>query len=403
MRRILFNEEQKRLIKESLLQQAAMANLPSHLSRDIQSNNTSLSICDTFDGHLGRANLNKLVAKRFEEVKSYFSDDVSNVTPDKVFNKMSKAITLCQKREEPYRDQLEKLCFDMLSETFNFPEDAFNLEFHLVNEINPDKNFNVFPEPSNVEQQTSSEEIQYLDEEIQKRRIIDVLCVGGAMRITSKVLESYISELFKIDEELPHLYSKIMKLNEFYLFLQEIENTDHEHNQAGYAEVVLQTENSPATIKVEGIVFPILLNECIKGILELLASFGLPDDEESASQIVKVADALCFEPWDMRIGPALFDSIFKNIDDLDTNDIPYILPSIVELSPNEFLSLVNECVSGTEKGAEMVQKIAMRGLRDKEYDSFEHDMWSRQNGQEEKPLVTDDEDVIEVLDKYYRK
>ena len=41
MRRILFNEEQKRIIKESLLQQAAMTNLPSHLSRDIQSNNTS--------------------------------------------------------------------------------------------------------------------------------------------------------------------------------------------------------------------------------------------------------------------------------------------------------------------------------------------------------------------------
>ena len=392
MRRILINEKQRKLIKESLQNQNAMASLPSHLANDIKSNNTSLSICDTLDGHLGRANLNKMILERFNEVKEYFSDDVSNVTPDRVFNKLSKAITLAQKREEANRDELEKLCFDVLSELFHFPEDAFDLEFHLVNEIDPTKSFAVFPEPSNIEQQTSSEDIRALDEEIQKRRIIDAICVGGAMRISNKALEMCLSELFKIDEELPHLYSKIMKLNEFYLFLSEVKNTDHEHNQAGYTEVILQSEDAPASIKVEGIVFPILLNECVKGILELVASFGLPDNEDAASQITKVADALSYEPWDMRIGPALFDSIFKQVDDLDTTDIPYILPQIVELNSRDFLMLVNECVSGTEKGAEIVQKLARKGLHDKEYDSFENDMLSRQSCEEERPLVTDSEE-----------
>jgi len=395
MKRVLISKEQEKLIKESLQYESEVNKLPSHLANDIQSNNTSLSICDTFDGHMGRKLLNQMVAERFSEVKGYFSDDVSNVTPDRVFDKLSKAISDCQRREKAIRPQLEQLCFNILSDMFHFPEDAFDLEFHLVDDINPSRTFNVFPEPANVDQFSELDGANEYDREIQKRRIIDAICVGGAMRISERALRSCLDELFDLDEELPHLYSKVMKLNEFYLFLEDIQNTDKEHNQAGYVEVVLQTDDSPASIKAEGIIFPILLNECIKGILELLTSYGLPDDEDRASEIVKVADALCYEPWDMRIGPALFDSIFQNVDDVDTSDIPYILPAVSELNPDEFLELINECANLTMKGAQMVHKIANRCRHDKEYDSFENDMVTKQSEPNDKTLVTDEEEVGE--------
>ena len=57
-------------------------------------------------------------------------------------------------------------------------------------------------------------------------------------------------------------------------------------------------------------IFPILLTESIRGILELSASFGLPDEQDLSNQVMKIADSLEYEPWDMRLGPFIIYKYF---------------------------------------------------------------------------------------------
>ena len=160
MKRILISEEQERLINETLLCEEAVSKLPMHLQNDIKSNSTSLSDCDIFSNGIGRYSLNKLITERFNEVLAYFSDDVSQVTGERVANKIEKLISICQKKEKPIKEQLEKLCFDTLLDLFDIPEDSFDFECHLVDKIDDDKDFRVYPEPKNVKTYLDSTEIK---------------------------------------------------------------------------------------------------------------------------------------------------------------------------------------------------------------------------------------------------
>lgn len=386
MKRILISEEQERLINEALLCEEAVSKLPMHLQNDIKSNSTSLSDCDIFSNGIGRYSLNKLITERFNEVLAYFSDDVSQVTGERVANKIEKLISICQKKEKPIKEQLEKLCFDTLLELFDIPEDSFEFECHLVDKIDDDKDFRVYPEPKNVKTYLDSTEIKNDNLEFQKRRIINALFIGGAMRISDKARTLYLNKVFELDEELPHLYSRLIKLNELYLFLSVIKISDKEHKQGGYVEVELPTDDVVAKINANAIVFPILLDQCIQGVMELFASFGLPDEQNLANKILEISDALIFEPWDMRIGPALFDSLFKKIPHMDTTELPYIFKRIVELKPTDFMKLIEEAVGDTETGNRMMNILYYKGNHDKDYESFENGIMKKQDD----TLIIDD-------------
>ena len=107
------------------------------------------------------------------------------------------------------------------------------------------------------------------------------------MCIYEKARDLYLGKIFELDEELPHLYSRLMKLNELYLFISKIKIRDGFLQQGGYVEVTLPSDEKIANVNVNAMIFPILLTESIRGILELSASFGLPDEQDLSNQVMK--------------------------------------------------------------------------------------------------------------------
>ena len=91
---------------------------------------------------------------------------------------------------------------------------------------------------------------------------------------------------------------------------------------------------------VNAIIFPILLTESIRGMLELSASFGLPDGSDLSIKVMKIADSLEYEPWDMRLGPSFFTTIFSKINELDTKDLPFIFKGFSEEDYDTFFEVV---------------------------------------------------------------
>ena len=91
-------------------------------------------------------------------------------------------------------------------------------------------------------------EAESLSNEIQKRRFVNMLCVGGSIVLADKAKELFLHKVFELDEELPHLYSRILKLNELYLFISRVKIRDGFLQQGGYVEVTLPTEEKIANI-----------------------------------------------------------------------------------------------------------------------------------------------------------
>ena len=381
MKRVLVNEDQMKLINEAV---EMRSNLPQfmHLSLDQGKNPFSNT------GYFVGTSLEKMLVKRAGEIKANFTDDIDQYSKDKVFSKLARLIEKCKRKEEPIRDKLEKICNNTVVEIFGIPAGVIQIDCELVEGIPPGEQFHVSPDTDEDFEYDDVEAIEANDAETKKRRIVNALGYGASQRFLEQSSKLWLSEIFQLDEELPHLYSQVMKINEYLVFNSDVEIQDDNHMQGGTVETKLKHEGEVTEMHARGIIFPILLHEAIRGVVELIASYGLPDDIEGAKRVTNISDALENEPWDMRVGPVLWDSVCAGIGGVETEDFPYFFKALVTLPPEQFGSLMKNVFAGTRAGKEGVKRLYDESKYNNEYDKFTNDLALKQ-----------DRDVIE--DAYF--
>lgn len=354
------------------------ANIPKFIFSDIQGNRTSLmkepSICPD-------ECLKKMMKERFGDVCSNFNDDILSYTQEEVFNKLGKLIQICQAKERNIRPQLEQLCYTALVDLFNIPEDTIELKLSLDEEISKDKCFPITPKTGMNDKYNEYSELEKEAFEIQKRRILNIIITGAAMDLVNRGLKRVLSDIFEMDEELPHLYSKIMKINEYLNFISDIKITDKNPQQGGYEELTLGTTLKTPIVDAHGIIFPILLQESIRCLLELCISNGLPNDEKEANKIMDKADALIYSVWDERIGAAVWKFISHAMKGkyLNTKVLPSMFANISSLPVEEFIDYARETFCMTKKGTRMNCVLYDETEHEIEYDDFEVQLMQKQN------------------------
>lgn len=327
----------------------------------------------------------KILTKRFDEIKKDFTDDISQIPLEKVSNHFNKLMRLCQEKEKNIRPQLEKLCYNTLVQLFNIPEDEIIFKCELVDFIDSGLEFHISPDTNEDYEYNSLDEIDGEGIEVQKRRLIDSLVYGVSMSLFEKAKKMYINELFDIDEELPHLYSKLIKINEYLLFNVDDEVKDDNHHQGGFVKVVLGNEEKMSNIDVKALTFPILLIESIKGIMELISSNGLPDDFNVAKNVLNKADILEEEPWDMRFGVGLWNMVTLNRD-IEPKIIPDFFGKLIDIDAKDFISLFKELANNTKIGKQAIGELLDDCEYNSKYNDFEKDILVKQS---EKDLISD--------------
>jgi hypothetical protein len=111
----------------------------------------------------------------------------------------------------------------------------------------------------------------------------------------------------------------------------------------------------------------VLVHEIIKGVMEMFAVQGLPDDG-SAQDVIASEDTLEKEVWDIRLGPSIWARIRESFPEeilLDENQKElqnFLLLSIFKLEARNFLVFVKEVLEGTERGQTMMGQL-MDGVR----------------------------------------
>jgi len=366
MKNIFLTDKQVSLLKESL-EHITPKNIEELIS-DARGNG--------FDMLDDRA-LKRLLEARYNEIISYFSDDVTQIPNKVLYNKLNKLAIRCTKLEENIRPQLEKICYNTVVQLFDLPADDFKLTCELVDTLDPKHTFHYESNVSGDEEYSDYDEVRNEDNEIKKRKLINCFIAGGATRFVDASRKLYMSELFDLDEELPHLYSKMFKIDALLLFNSKAVIKDEHHMQNGYCKVILRNNDMLNSVESVATNFPSLLYETVRGVLELLASQGLPSDMTTAKRVLDRADILKLDPSNMRIGPALWDILFN---DVDSKKVPYIFHNLVSnINSDVFEDVVNEFAFGTRRGSEFVEKLRKMGEYDSEYTNFSNDLLKKQS------------------------
>lgn len=371
MKNVFISEKQYQLIKESI-----KANAAKQLW--LTGDNTPLSS----DKSYINSAVSKMIEKAYSDAVNSFSDNIAGVEISKIEDKLSKLILICQKKEEKIKTELEKLCADIALSLFDLNGTELDLECNLVNAVNQTKDFHIKPDVKGEVEYDNIEEINTEDKDEVRRRYTNAITIGAALELTDKVIAKSVKEIFELDEELPYLYTKIIKINNYLLLVNNKEITDKDNAQDAYNEVQVFSDSNKASILAEGVIFPFLLTETIRGFIEVMTSKTLP--EKRADYIMNTCDILEDEPKYMILGRVFWNKLCG--DGFDEINAEKLLQKLLSLDTEQFNALMDEMLVGTKLGKEGMRKILDKIKYDSDYKSFEKDL---DNKRKEKEIIAD--------------
>ena len=360
-------------LKENSIQSVLTKRLlPQFLFKMVKTHTTSLGDNEVFPNGDEYPFDYIILKERFNEVCDAIEDlGIVELDEDNLMSELSSLLKECKELEEPVRDTLEKICENAVNRLFAIPSEILNIKCKLVDRIKFKNAIRLRPEADGDIKYTFADvhDIEFSKKAIAKRRVINSLIQGGSY-LYANVIGLYIDEINRLNPKLLQLYRTITIINDYLLFTKEEEMTDDKPMQGSYVETHLGMNGEKTTINVQGIIFPLLLQETIKGLFELFSAHGLPTDREKAKYIVRKADFVLAEPWDLRLGVGLWKRVFGKVQ--DTNMIPYMFTNLISLSEEEFTITMKEILSNTQRGNELIDDLMQSAEYDSGYQQFQN-------------------------------
>lgn len=305
----------------------------------------------------------------------------------------------CKSKENGVREELEKICMDSVLKIIQIPSDTVTIISKICDNISS-KNQRLIPDSTEDYTFESIEDMENLTKEIYKRRFLDALIYGIAINYSLKY-DLYVNEVFNLNPDLPSLYVKIMKYNTILSYVTKDSINYQDYEEAGSVDVFMYSSDESVKMVSKGIIFPVLLYETIKGILELCISHGLPEEISKAEYIIKKSDFKLADNWDYRIGYALWRKIEKTMEkngiEIDKYGVHYFTMQLSMIPCDKFNHVMREILAGTKLGVRMLKDMLsdIKGKIDKDdFETYINNKNKEYNSSHQESFFSPDELII---------
>ena len=312
----------------------------------------------------------KIMGQRFNEVAKRYKRafDVDTIDNQGLVKQMMPLVYETMAAEAKHKKALEELAVRMIREEYEMNEDVVDIIAELTPQISLEgTQKNPKPMPVDGMEFENHDEIENANAEVYKRRFLNAMTQGAAKKC-NHMFHMVDDELNELDPRLANKYSKMMSAADYiYYVIPKME----EGTAGGVVKVEFPSEKNPkAVIHAQAMVFPVLIHEIVKGVMELLSAHGLPKDKKMVEYVTNKADFLAAEPWDMRLGPALWGKFTECIDADDFGLKHHVYSELAKLPAKEFHSQMKEILAGTKKGKKIVQEIMNHVKRELQEEEF---------------------------------
>jgi hypothetical protein len=394
----------------------------------------------------GVQDVQRLVSSRFGKVADKLKqvtgiEDISSQqVQGMIYQEMMRKLPAIMRIEAAHREELEELAKEASLEETQVPEDWFEIEARLNRQGIDTSDFRYQEEKPEKKEKPEMPEIpsfdveDLTDEEIlelekHKRNIINAIVQGAAKKGHYIFQKPEVKA--RLDEINPSLYRDylgIMAINDFMYFSMEqmiemmsqsgqgvagkvkLEDNDDEEGEDGEEG----EESSNTRIIADGMIFPILCHEIIKGIEEAKGRYGLPQDPEMAQRVMGQTDLLSNEPMQLRIGPEIVEKIrFALPDEMYSESnkglINWFHTVLYQIPAEEFLELIGLAISEDESKNRKATSKFKEIMREAQQLKTEYDDYKQSNDDEEMsdflgslgPGDSDDDDEDDGLDDFF--
>ena len=332
----------------------------------------------------GAEDVQRLVSQRFQKVADKLRQvtGIGNLNSKQVqgmiYQEMMSKLPRIMSIEARHKDELIQLAIDASLEEGEVPENTYEIEGFLGESIDA-SNFRYQPDEEEDEEDDEDEDEKMIipsfdvedltdEEELElekhKRNIINAIIQGAAKKGHYLFQKPDVkARLDAIDPSLYPSYLGIMAINDFMYFTMEqmiemmsqtgqgvagkmsLEDADDEGGEGG------DDDDTPDTkIVAEGMIFPILCHEIIKGLEAVKGRYGQSQNPSIRQKVKGAVDLLSNEPMQLRIGPEIVEKIRLALPDemfSESNKglINWFHISLYQLAAQEFLQLMGDVIS----------------------------------------------------------
>jgi len=252
-------------------------------------------------------------------------------------------------KEMPHHDSLKEIAVDTVRSLFDIPEHV-----KLLPEFDNDIEMDTEQDDSEEALLSLSQEEQMdMDEEIQKRIIMNGLVHGSAMHIWKSAHYIIKDKIDELDGALMDLYNDYTSNISWLLWQMPPAVADGNGFVQGFNELEFDEDEDEdgCTIKCKAINFSVLLHEITKGAMDYLTCHGIPEEynEEQLKYYYAKADAYEDEIWHYLLSPTLWTRLIEAAS-VSTQELPAVIAGLAKLDYNELIVVMTACIDSPEQG-----------------------------------------------------
>ncbi len=217
--------------------------------------------------------------------------------------------------------------------------------------------------------------INDVDAETIKRHFINALIQGSSVS-KNYAFELFSNELNQINPKLLNLYGALMALSDLGYWVMpssaiSAAKVGGEGVKAGSSRVKINDDGTPEVI-AKGICFPVLIQELIKGLMELVSMHGLPGDKYARQRTLKKSDFIDYETWDMLLGPEIWDRLISSFGGGAQELTMHLYDKLISMDAQDFHATIKQLLSNDKKQVKkIVDKLISEIKADQENEGFE--------------------------------
>jgi hypothetical protein len=414
--------EDKRIIKKSDLRNQIIteANMEDSVRNSFESGDND------YRDILSREMTNQLAQESFGDIADSIRRKTGKTNVSLMDVQTLLMSSLVESAKEEYRlgiGNLERKAVDMIRKEFNIPVDAVEFDAKIVG-LPPQLILGADASPEQMEQMSNQVGVKLgkinrqnlkmgkgntpppqdktseeLKPKVKRRRLTNAMIHGAARK--SQNLHHMDDTLRQENPQLGNHYSNVMAANDANYFLldnQSIKSEGESGIHAGNVKLDLSNPQKPKII-AQGMVFPFLLHELSKGVLELMSLWGLPENSEERKYVLDKTDNLESETNDIRLGAKIWEKFVQQIP-VDNQEVLSLTWNMLQgLGDDEFNSTIEGLISGSGDAQNKVRRLADEALEELRQESSDEVLggYEEEDGEEDgDTLVPPSEDSSEV-------
>lgn len=299
-------------------------------------------------------------------------------SPHALTSAMMSALQRAMQFESGHEEELEQAAIELV---LDLPEFALAKEAYMEGDLRIVANLRKQPistDDMQAEPEVGDEEIERAEMEVaqvademtaerNKRRAINLMIQGAAIN-KNHAFHLIADKLNAISPQMLSTYGLLMAAGEYmYWAIPEEMHSMMGGGAGGGAagKAHFDIEDGVPVVRAEAVVFPVLVQELVKGLMEFL-SYDEDEPDDVRRRVMGGVDTLGNEGWDIMMGPAAWRKVLNAIGTENQRYMPFVYTALRKLSPGQFSSTLNSILKGSREGMNFVRSAIEDAKRTEE-------------------------------------